>query len=212
MLKSRLVVAGAIALLAINPGCGQKLTPITAIFMLDTSASSAKYRGEAAWSIMAITEQLQRSIDRVALYRVNNRVHNLYTGDPVRRGLKSVITAYMDSPQDAGGTAYGTALVRGLEEAKLAAEKGHRVGLFILGDGADERVKDGGNIDDALLNTVKQEFPKDGVLAFMYVDPKNGDRIYSSLNSSLGPRFKALPPEASQNRQVLREIMQHLGR
>ena len=214
MIKSRVILSGLIMVssLGLVSACDHKLVPITAIFMLDTSASSAEYRRAAAWSVGKIADQLQHSIDRVVLYRVNNKVHNLYTGEPLRKGLRTVLNAYMDSPQDAAGTAYGTALQRGLDEAKSAASRGHRVGLFILGDGADERVKDGGNINQALLKKVADEFPREGVMAFMYVDPANGDPIYAKLSPVMGARFKSLTPANSQDPKVIQEIMMHLGR
>lgn len=200
------------ALLLAGTACGAKIRPITAIFMLDSSASSYQHRADAIASVKMLTQELQRSIDHVAVYRLNNEVNNLYTGDPIKRDLRRVLDTYLNLPQDRAGTAYGTALLRGLEEAKLASRRGDLVALFVLGDGADETVSSGHNLDDGVLTRIEREFPKDGVIAFLYADPKYSDRIYKRLHGVMDTRFRSLTPQTSKNMQIIRELYGLLGR
>lgn len=195
-----------------SKGCMAGPAPITTIFFLDSSASSAPHREAAINSVMLLTQDLQRSIDHISVYRLNDKVHNLYAGDPIKKDLRRVLNNYLHSPQDRNGTAYGTALLRGLDEAKLAKQRGDHVALFILGDMADEPVKDERNLDNKVLDTVAKDFPRDGVLAFLYAEPTYSDRVYARLQPVLGPNFRTLTPQTSQNMQVVREIYHLLGR
>lgn len=195
-----------------SKGCTGAPSPITAIFFLDSSASSAPHREEAIHSVMLLTQDLQRTIDHISVYRLNDKVNNLYAGDPIKKDLKRVLNDYLHSPQDRAGTAYGTALLRGLEEAKQAKRRGDEVALFVLGDLADEPVKDGRNLDDGVLKSLEHEFPSDGVLAFLFADPRYSDRVYRRLHPKLGEHFRSLTPQTSENMQVVRELYRLLGR
>jgi len=96
--------------------------PVSVIFMLDGSASFESKRPEAVQTVKDMTFRLDPNRDQIKIFRVGQTVYHLYTGGVRRRELTHIMDEYTTVKPDERGTAYGTALQRGIEEVKRATE------------------------------------------------------------------------------------------
>jgi hypothetical protein len=107
-------------------------------------------------------------------------------------------------PQESG-TAYGRGIERALEDAELALKHENNVAVVVLGDGADEYVTTGGNIQwPPLLEHIARLPVEKSVLAFLYVHPQWGDAFKKNLEARYYDRLLIREPgEAQENKTIL---------
>lgn len=202
-MKLAIYLLALAAALLITAGCTPP-RPIDVVFILDSSASFTKFRQSAIRTVRKITESLNPD-DRVSIYRLDDAVYNIYSGPPIMRRLKQALETYSQVKPGESGTAYGAAINRGLEDIQQASIP--QAALIILGDGADELCKGGGNIDWKTLPLAFHSFPASASLAFLYTPPKFGDRYRQALAPVLGDkRLLILAPEFSRNGMAARKI------
>lgn len=205
-------LVGFLTTLLLISGCTAPPTPVTVVFMLDSSASSARYRSQAIETVKQMTKRLESQRDKVVIYKLGEEVYHLYSGEPKRQKLTEIMGTYAQSSTSERGTAYGIALQRGLEEMKTASELKHKSALIFLGDGADEKVKAGGNLDEKTLAALYQTYPIDALLSFVYIEPKNGDRFRRALHPVLKERLQIISPVEAEEKKALQTFYKWLGR
>lgn len=129
------------------------------------------------------------------MLRVGQDVYSLYSGAPNPSKLMSALDEYSHIKPADYGTAYGAAFERAIEEVQIATKKNPKTlsAIIVMGDGADERVEKGGNIDWERLPTQLGKLPKSTILAFLYIDPEPGDRYGQSLRAVFGDRLIIVP-------------------
>src|SRR5688500_2926332 len=87
--------------------CIDKPKPVTVIFMLDSSASSARYRKHAIATVKAMSKRLDTQLsDKVVIYKLGEEVYHLYSGEPKFKKLTEIMDAYAQSKPTEKGTAY----------------------------------------------------------------------------------------------------------
>lgn len=185
---------------------------VDVVFLLDSSASSAAHRAEAIKFIGSLCRALEPGLDHVKVLRMSRDVYGLYDGDPRSRNLTAALEEYSQVKPEESGTAYGEALKRGLAEALAASKEGLRPAILVVGDGADEKVAGGGNVHWDQLGRDFADFPGDGRLAFVYIEPKWADRFDKALSGALRERVKFMSPPEAAGDEAVRTLRTLIGR
>lgn len=200
------------ALVALLSGC-EEPKPVSLIALLDSSASFEPRRNESLAIVRSVSERLEPQIDKVIAFRVAGEVYWLYDNErPGGKKLMEALGEYVKVATNDRGTAYGTALERGLKEARDVSGKVGRSAVVILGDGADERSSKGANIDWATLPQRFEKFPQNANLFFLFVAPQAGDRFRETLKPVLGERLHLFTPESTNDGTAKRKILDYLER
>ena len=190
-------LVASLALMATLAGCKEP-DPVGLIAFLDCSASFEPHHGDALQAVRALNDKLLGQIDWVLAFRLSSEVN--WLRDAEKAGSKRLIEALEQNTQvdkEERGTAYGTALTRAVKEARALSPKVARIAVVILGDGADERSAQGGNIAWDQLPALYADFPDQAHLFMLYVTPKSGDRLRETLKPSLKDRLHLFVPADS---------------
>ncbi len=193
-------------------GCSNK-EPATVVVFLDSSASFASKRPSAAKVVRDVSVRLRRHLDdRIIIYRLSQRVFNIYSGPPLKQSLNPLLEAYTGVGGGEKGTAYGLGLKRAVQEAVAVGRGPGRLAMVFLGDGEDEAVRPSDNISWDSLPALTGQIPANAMLAFLFINPQRGDLFRHALSGILGDRLVLLPPELATGPGAVKSICAFIGR
>lgn len=203
-----LLVLGATALGACSPP-----PPSALIALLDCSASFQPLRAQAVEWLKRAQRELEPRQDSVTVFRLAEDVHWLYGSE--RQGVRTfagALEGYLDATPGATGTALGEGLIRGVEEARAAADRKLVAHVVVLSDGEAERGASGANLDESAVRLAYRQFPPQGQLHLLYLHPKAADRLRRLLLPLLGKRLHLHTEEACRQGLGFRDFQESLKR
>lgn len=157
--------------------------PVSAIFLLDVSASNRDLMSKQEQTILKISKRLD-SEDHALIYLVSENTYNVYNGNPHKLvDMKKAVEKRGAFDSKAYGTAYGLALKKAVGDALHYKSNGYTPAIIVLGDLENE-----GDISkqinwNVLPKNIKNtlRYIPDLKLTFLYAHPEKLDDVRQML-------------------------------
>lgn len=189
--------------------------PVSAIFLLDVSASNRELMDKQSNTILKISKRLD-SEDTALVYIVSENTYNVYDGNPHKLvQIKEAIQKRGAYDNKAYGTAYGLALKKAVGDSLRYKAQGYTPVIVILGDLENE-----GDITkqinwNTLPSNMKKtlQFVPDLKLAFLYAHPEKLDDVRQILLPAFAEKSNNLVFASEENvDQATKKLLEVLGR
>ncbi len=189
--------------------------PVSAIFLLDVSASNRALIDKQSMSILKIAKRLD-SEDTALVYIVSENTYNVYDGNPHKlNAIREAINKRGAYDNKAYGTAYGLALKKAVGDALRYQARGYTPFIVVLGDLENE-----GDITKQInWNTLPANIKKtlqyipDLKLAFLYAHPEKLDDVRQLLLPAFDDKSSNLVVASEENvEQATKKLLEILGR
>lgn len=187
--------------------------PVSAIFLLDISASNRNLLSQQEQTILKISKRLD-SEDHALIYIVTEDTYSVYNGNPHK------LVAMRESMKKRGafdsksfGTAYGLALKKAIGDALRYKQDGYKPVIIVLGDleneGAITKQINWSTLPKNIQNTLK--YIPDLTLAFLYAHPQKLDDVRHTLLPVIKEKNLIIASEENVD-QAVRKILEAVGR
>lgn len=189
--------------------------PVSAIFLLDVSASNRELMGKQEKTILKISKRLD-SEDHAIIYLVTEDAYNVYNGNPHKLvDMKKAIEKRGEFDSKAYGTAYGTALYKAIGDALHYKANGYTPLIVVLGDLENEgditKQINWNVLPKNIRNTLK--YVPDLRLAFLYAHPQKLDEVRQMLLPVYDKNPNNLVFASEENvEQATKKILESIGR
>ncbi len=189
--------------------------PVSAIFLLDVSASNRTLIDKQTGTILKISKRLD-SEDTALVYIVSENTYNVYDGNPHKLvAIKEAISKRGAYDNKAYGTAYGLAFKKAIGDALRYQSQGYTPLIVVLGDLENE-----GDVTKQLnWNTLPSNLRKtlryipDLKVAFLYAHPEKLDDVRQLLLPVFAEKSSNLIVASEENvEQSTKKLLEVLGR
>ena len=188
-------------------------TPTCAIFLVDISASNQEQLFKQKNYISSICKTLDPD-DQSKILVISQDANLIYEGSPQNgSGIRKSLNQYTQLDASAWGTAYGTAIKKGMQHALTMQREGYTPCIIVIGDLENEGDIKGQINWDTLpgnIKRVKQYCPKLS-MAFLYAHPSKLDFVKSKLVPVLGEEKLVIATNEMMDK-ASRKIMTAMGR
>lgn len=187
--------------------------PVAAIFLIDVSASNQSLLHKQKQYLLGLCKRLDPE-DKVKILTVSQDANLMYEGTPHAAGvINKMLNKYSAYDAKAYGTAYGTAMKKGVNLALSMTKEGYTPAIIVLGDLENEGAIEG-QINWSLLpkniQKAKQYMP-DLSLAFMFAHPSKLDLVKEKLGPVMGENKLTIASEENADKNVSK-ILKAMGR
>lgn len=187
--------------------------PVAAIFMIDISASNQAQLTRQKNFISALCKVLDPE-DQVKILVVTQDAYLIYEGSPQNgSGIRKSMNKFTQYDASAWGTAYGTAIKKGMQHALAMQREGYVPALILIGDLENEgdiRGQINWNTLPSNVQKVKKYCPKIS-MSFLYAHPSKLDFVKNKLTPILGEDNLVIATDEMMDK-VNRQIMTAIGR
>ena len=187
--------------------------PAAAIFMIDISASNQEQLYKQKNYISSLCKVLDPE-DQIKILIISQDANLIYEGSPQNAsGIRKSMDKYTQFDAAAWGTAYGTAIKKGMQHALTMQREGYVPALIVIGDLENEGDIKGQinwNTLPANVQRVKKYCP--GLsMSFLYAHPSKLDFVKGKLTPVLGEDKLVIATNEMMDK-ANREIMAAMGR
>lgn len=191
----------------------EEFRPVAAIFMLDISASNQSKLYKQKLYVSQLCSSLD-SEDKVKILVISQDANLIYEGSPQNgSAIRKSMDKYTQFDAAAWGTAYGTAIKKGMQHALTMQREGYIPALIVIGDLENEGDINGQinwNTLPANVRKVKNYCPELS-MSFLYADPAKLDFVKEKLVPVLGEEKLVIATEEMMDK-AKRTIMAAMGR
>ncbi len=157
--------------------------PVSAIFLLDISASNRNLLDKQEQTILKIAKRLDGE-DSILIYVVTEDTYNIYNGNPHKLvQIKKTMEKRGAYDSTTFGTAYGLALKKAVGDALRYQQEGYKPAIVVLGDLENEgditKQINWNTLPKNIKNTLN--YIPDLTLAFLYAHPQKLDDVRQSV-------------------------------
>lgn len=187
--------------------------PVSAIFLLDISASNRALQSEQEQLILRISKRLD-SEDHALIYIVSEDTYNIYDGNPHKLPqIKQAMKKRGEFDSKSYGTAYGLALKKAIGDALRYEANGYKPAIIILGDleneGDIKKQINWNTLPNNIKNTLK--YIPDLTLVFLYAHPQKLDAVRQDLLPVMEDKHLIMASEEGVD-IAIRKLMEAIGR
>lgn len=187
--------------------------PVAAIFMIDISASNQEQLYKQKNYISALCKILDPE-DQVKIMVITQDAYLIYEGSPQNgSGIRKSMNKFTEYDASAWGTAYGTAIKKGMQHALTMQREGYVPALIVIGDlenEGDVRGQINWNTLPSNVQKIKKYCP--GLsMSFLYAHPSKLDFVKGKLTPVLGEEKLVIATDEMMDK-ASREIMSAMGR
>ncbi len=187
--------------------------PVSAIFLLDISASNRNMLAQQEQTILKISKRLD-SEDHALIYVVTEDTYSVYNGNPHKLvAMRESMKKQGKFDEKSFGTAYGLALKKAIGDALRYKQDGYKPAIIVLGDLENE-----GDITKQInWSTLPKNIQKtlkyipDLTLAFLYAHPQKLDDVRQTLLPVIKEKNLIVASEENVD-QAVRKILEAVGR
>lgn len=187
--------------------------PVSAIFLLDISASNRNMLAQQEQTILKISKRLD-SEDHALIYVVTEDTYSVYNGNPHKLvAMRESMKKQGKFDEKSFGTAYGLALRKAVGDALRYKQDGYKPAIIVLGDLENE-----GDITKQInwstlpVNIHKTlKYIPDLTLAFLYAHPQKLDDVRQTLLPVIKEKNLIVASEENVD-QAVRKILEAVGR
>ena len=187
--------------------------PVSAIFLLDISASNRNMLAQQEQTILKISKRLD-SEDHALIYVVTEDTYRVYNGNPHKLvAMRESMKKQGKFDEKSFGTAYGLALKKAIGDALRYKQDGYKPAIIVLGDLENE-----GDITKQInWSTLPKNIQKtlkyipDLTLAFLYAHPQKLDDVRQTLLPVIKEKNLIVASEENVD-QAVRKILEAVGR
>lgn len=187
--------------------------PVSAIFLLDISASNRNMLAQQEQTILKISKRLD-SEDHALIYVVTEDAYSVYNGNPHKLvAMRESMKKQGKFDEKSFGTAYGLALKKAIGDALRYKQDGYKPAIIVLGDLENE-----GDITKQInWSTLPKNIQKtlkyipDLTLAFLYAHPQKLDDVRQTLLPVIKEKNLIVASEENVD-QAVRKILEAVGR
>ncbi len=187
--------------------------PVAAIFMIDISASNQNQLQRQNAYISSLCKMLDPE-DHVKILIISQEANLIYEGSSQEASqIRKSLNKYTQFDPSAWGTAYGTAIKKGMQHALTMQREGYVPALIVIGDLENEgdiRGQINWNTLPSNIQKVKKYCPELS-MSFLYADPTKLDFVKNKLTPVLGEEKLVIATEEMMDK-VNRKIMAAMGR
>lgn len=162
--------------------------PACVIFMVDTSASNQKDIWKQKQYISQFCKVLDPE-DQIKILTISQDSYLIYEGSPQNgSGIRKSMDKFTQFDQKAWGTAYGTAVKKGMQYALSMQREGYIPALIVIGDLENEGALEGQINWDTLPDNVRRvkRYCPELSMSFLYAHPSKLDFVKDKLAPVLG--------------------------
>lgn len=187
--------------------------PAAAIFMIDISASNQEQLSKQKNYVNSLCKVMDPE-DQVKIMVISQDAFLVYEGSPQNASeIRKSMNKYTAFDSSAWGTAYGTAIKKGMQHALTMQREGYVPALIVIGDLENEGDLNGQinwNTLPANVAAVKKYCP--GLsMSFLYAHPSKLDFVKSKLIPVLGEEKLVIATDEMMDK-ASRKIMSAMGR
>lgn len=187
--------------------------PVAAIFMIDISASNQEQLYKQKSYISHLCKTLDPE-DQVKILIISQDANLIYEGSPQDgSGIRKSMDKYTQYDASAWGTAYGTAIKKGMQHALTMQREGYIPALIVIGDLENEGdVKGQINWNTLPSNVLKvKKYCPEISMSFLYAHPSKLDFVKGKLIPVLGEERLVIATDEMMDK-ANRSIMAAMGR
>ena len=187
--------------------------PVSVIFLIDVSASNQSLLHKQEQFLLGMCKRLDPE-DKIKILTVSQDSNLMYEGTPHATGvINKMLQKYSAYDEKAYGTAYGTAMKKGVNLALSMTKEGYTPAIIVLGDLENEGAVEGQINWNILPKNIKkaQKYMPDLSLAFMYAHPSKLDLVKEKLGPVLGENKLTIASEENADKNVSK-ILKAMGR
>lgn len=187
--------------------------PVAAIFLIDVSASNQSLLHKQEQYILGLCKRLDPE-DKIKILTISQDSNLMYEGTPHATGvINKMLKKYSAYDEKAYGTAYGTAMKKGVGHALSMTKEGYIPAIIVLGDLENEGAVEGQINWNTLPKNIEKakKYMPDLSIAFMFAHPTKLDLVKEKLGPVLGEDKLTIASEENADKNVSK-ILKAMGR
>lgn len=190
-----------------------KFVPVSAIFLIDSSASNQKNLEKEKKFLNRMCAVLDPE-DQVKILNVSQDAYIIYEGNPHNtRTINKTMDAFTQYQTSSYGTAYGSALKKAMGHALNMQKEGYTPAIIVMGDLADEGDLSGQINWKVFPKNVRrvQKYAPGISMTFLFAHPIRLDYVKEKLTPVLGEKRLVTANDEDADK-VIRKFTAAIGR